>query len=176
VPGTDESGSKVTRAIRLAATLATVIAVPAIASCGGDDDTTTTTAPRTVAAEDVGAFERGSPERAVLEWWRYVQFRNAEGAHALYSDEADVTLDDLSRQVTYAASSFVGVPEIVDVEQGDGLATVYMVLQAPGSDAPPRPLSANLREEGGTWVLRDNVLMEQQAARVARARAAAEGD
>jgi hypothetical protein len=166
------------RANRLAAILATLLVVPAIASCGGDDDDdgTTAEAQRTVAAEDVGAFSRGTPERAVLEWWRHVQFRNAEGAHALYSEEADVTLDELSRQITYAASSFVGVPEIVDVDKGGGVATVYMTLQAPGSDAPPRPLSANLREEEGAWVLRDNFLMEQQAARVARARAAAEGD
>jgi hypothetical protein len=161
---------------RLAVLLAMALAAPALASCGDDDDAATTEAPRTITADDVRAVERDSPERAVLEWWRYVQFQNSEGAYALYADDADVTLDDVARQITYAASSFVGVPEIVDVEKSDGLATVYMTLQAPGSDAPPRPLSANLREEGGDWVLRDNALMDQQAARVARARAAAEDE
>jgi len=172
------AGSRLRRDGRVAPVMAlTVLAMFAIASCGGDDDgTTTTDAPRTVTSEDLAAFPGDTPERAILEWWRHVQFRNADGAHALYSDEADVSRDDLSRQITFAASSFVGVPEVVDVDKGGGLATVYMVLQAPGSDVPPRPLSANLREERGEWLLRDDFLMEQQAARVARARSAADGE
>jgi hypothetical protein len=160
-----------------AAPLAVALAL-AIGGCGDDDDDgpTATDAPRTVAADDIAEFAQGTPERAVLEWWRHVQFRNAEGAHDLYSDDAEVTPEDLGRQITYAASSFVGVPEVVDVDKDGDLATVYMTLQAPESDAAPRPLSANLREEGGEWLLRDDFLMEQQVARVARARAVAEGE
>jgi len=131
---------------------------------------------RTVGPEHLEEFGPGSPERTVLEWWRHVQYHNPDGAYDLYSDDADVSRDDVERQITFAASSFVGAPEIADVDRDGELATVYMTVQPPGSDSPPRPLSANLREEGSSWRLRDNALMQQQVGRVARARASAEGE
>jgi hypothetical protein len=145
-----------------------------LTGCGGDDDSGSES-PRTVTAGDINQYRDGSPGWVTLAWWRDVQFRNAEGALSLYAGSEAPSQEDFVRQVSYAASSFVGVPEIVDVRRSGSLATVYMTVQPPGSDSPPRPLSLNLTEADNDWLLRDNDLMDAQVARVARAREAAAG-
>lgn len=141
--------------------------------CGGDDDAEppAQAQQRTLTREDIRAHPPDSPERATLEWWRDLQFQNAGGAHARYVEDAAPPLEDLNRQISIAASSFVGVPEIVDVTKSGGLATVYLQISPPGSSAPPRTLSVNLAKEDGNWLIRDNLLVEQAVNRVARIRA-----
>lgn len=130
-----------------------------------------------MSERQLNEYRPDTPERTALEWWRDVQFGNAAGALDLYTDDAVVSEEDYRRQVSYAASSFVGVPEIVELQRRGDLATLYMTLRPPGSEAPPRPLSLNLARVDGEWLIRDNQLMEQQVARVSRAREAAdEGD
>jgi hypothetical protein len=152
------------------------VAVVLVAGCGFDDDPDEASGPRTISTDEIAAADKGTPERAALEWWREVQFQNAAGAAERYSPEAKVKTADLNRQVAVAQSSFVGVPEVVDVSRDGDLATVYLTIAPPGSDAPPRNLSLNLVESDGEWLLRDNLLMEQAVARVARAQAAADSD
>jgi hypothetical protein len=152
-----------------------VAAISAIAFLGGcsEEDSDEPSGPRTISEKEIDEADRGSPERATLEWWREVQFQNAGGAAERYAAEADVDVEGLNRQVSVAQSSFAGVPEVVDVTREGDLATVYLTIAPPSSDAPPRNVSVNLVEVDGQWLLRDNLLMEQAVARVARAQAAA---
>jgi hypothetical protein len=155
--------------------LVTLGLIQGLSACGGDDDDAPTeSGPREVSSKHLQRYEADTPERTALEWWRDVQFGNSEGALDLYTDDAVSSEEDFRRQVSFAASSFVGVPEIVDVQKGGDLATLYMTVRPPGSEAPPRPLSLNLARVDGNWLIRDNQLMEQQVARVTRARQAAE--
>lgn len=154
----------------------TLIAAALLAGCGSDDDSDEPSGPRTISTDAIAQEQKGTPERATLEWWREVQFQNAAGAAERYASGAKVDAEDLNRQVAVAQSSFAGVPEVVDVTRDGDLATVYLTISPPGSDAPPRNLSVNLVEGDGEWLLRDNLLMEQAVARVARAQAAAAAD
>jgi hypothetical protein len=128
---------------------------------------------RAISASVIRSEPPASPERAALMWWRDVQFRNAPGALTRYAPEAGVELDQLERQIAVGVSSFVGVPRIVEVTGKGDLVTVYLTVSPPGSSAPPRNLSLNLRQIDGEWLLRDNSLMQQAVARVYAARAAA---
>jgi hypothetical protein len=163
------------RTTTLAGAAALVLTATALLGCGGGGDdqpeSAAEDAPRTLTREDIRAYPSGSPERATLEWWRDLQFQNAGGAHARYVEDAAPPLEDLNRQISIAASSFVGIPEIVDTSKEDGLATVYLQISPPGSSAPPRTLSVNLAKEDGNWLIRDNLLVEQAVNRVARIRA-----
>jgi hypothetical protein len=149
--------------------------VGGLGACGDDDEETAPeSGPREVSERQLNEYKPGTPERTALEWWRDVQFGNAEGALELYTDDAVNSEEDYRRQISYATSSFVGVPEIVELQRDGDFATLYMTLRPPGSEAPPRPLSLNLARVDGEWLIRDNQLMEQQVARVTRARQAAE--
>ncbi|HEY8467821.1 MAG TPA: hypothetical protein VIL04_13575 [Solirubrobacterales bacterium] len=154
------------------ACLALSLVAATLLGCDGDEERSgTNEAQRTLSRDDLRRYPPGSPERAALEWWRDLQFQNAGGAHERYAEDAAPPLEDLARQVSIAASSFVGIPEIVDVSKDGELATVYMQISPPGSSAPPRNLSVNLVEDDGEWLIRDNLLVEQAVNRVARIRA-----
>ena len=158
---------------RAALTLVVAAAAMVPLACGEDEGPEPATGPRTVSQEEIDNAT-GDPARAVLEWWRDVQFQNAAGALERYAPDVDLTVEELNRQLSIARSSFVGVPQIVDVRRSGDMATIYMTLLPPGSTAAERNLSLNLEEIDGEWLLRDNLLMTEAVARVARAGAAAE--
>jgi hypothetical protein len=143
-----------------------------LSGCGGGSDSTagsaTSVEGRYVTAANLKHFEAGSPQATTLNWWKAVQFGNPGVAAAYYGKGAAPELEQLSRELSAASSQFVGVPKFNSADINAGSGTLYFFLGRPGSDAPPRPLSVNLVKEGGQWKLADNLLLEQQVARVAK--------
>ncbi|MSO41917.1 MAG: hypothetical protein EXQ70_08530 [Solirubrobacterales bacterium] len=121
-----------------------------------------------VSQADINHYDAGDPHRAVLEWWRDVQYKNARGARAAYATKAKLTLPELNRELGVVESQFVGVPNLTFTDHNGRLTTVYMELDHPDSDAQPRSLSVNLRTVNGEWLLTDNLLIEQSVGRVSR--------
>jgi hypothetical protein len=141
----------------------------AICGCGGSSDSTTgSTAGRYVSAATLEHAKPGTPARATLDWWRAVQFGNPEVARRLYAPGIAPEVTQLKRELTAASSQFVGVPQFNSADVHGHTGTMYFFLSRPGSTTPPRPLSINLRKVHGNWLLADNLLLEQQVARVAK--------
>jgi hypothetical protein len=149
--------------------LALLLVALAFGGCGGSSDSSSTsTVGRYVTTADIDHFKSGTPQQATLAWWRAVQFANAGIAKSHYAPRAAPDMAQLQRELSAASSQFVGVPSFNAADIRGDKGTLYFFLGRPGSSAPPRPLSINLVKVGGEWRLADNLLLEQQVARVAK--------
>jgi hypothetical protein len=167
------------RASALVAVLSSVLVVSA---CGdsdngsGENGSAGKTRTDLVSPGQVKRYRDGTPERTVLRWWREAQFNNASGIVGLYARGADVTLDELNRQLAKAAPSFRGVPVIQEVEYDGNRAIVYLILRSKAKNPKgetvdvERPLAIKLERIRGHWRLSNNLYLEQVVARVDRAR------
>lgn len=149
--------------------VAAALTVFGLGACGGSSSSdSTSTVGRYVAEKNLAHYKPGSPQRTTMEWWKAVQFGNAGVVHSYYAPGVAPDPSDLKRELSATASQFVGVPSFNSADVRGSKATLYLFLGRPGSSAPPRPLSLNLVKTGGQWRLADNVLLEQQVARVAK--------
>lgn len=142
--------------------------------CSDDENTGSRESPPPsplISEQTIEDLEPNSPERAAVEWLRYVQYENPSGALRFYTDEAAPDEEELSRLLGITSTALAGLPDIQSVDRSGDDATVFMTLD-PETDAPPRNISLNMAETGDGWKLADNSALEQEAASVARARAA----
>jgi hypothetical protein len=147
-----------------------VIAATTLAACGGDSETDAapSISGRYVTAANINHFKPGTPARATLDWWRAVQFGNPGVARHFYAPGTAPDEAQLRREILATSSQFVGVPQINSADVHGGAGTLYFFLSRPGATVVPRPLSINLVKVEGEWRLADNLLLEQQVARVAK--------
>jgi hypothetical protein len=140
-----------------------------------------------VSARDIAASPRNSPQRAVLEWWRAVQFGDHREARRFYAGEVDGA--EL-RQITQNLAALMRRtrPVVVQSKIARGRqATVRTLLQvgklqqaggrptgATGGIAYEEPATFYLNKDGLRWKLADNRFLERRNAAVLRAEALAE--
>jgi hypothetical protein len=175
---------------RLAPLSAVCVAMLAIASCGGENRTgeltTNTKALQLVRASDVNRQLAGSPERAVLRWWRLLQFRNASESLAAFtpgvraqlrrSGFQDLLFQDFGPWIQRAS------PRIVGTELSGGRASVDLeitVNDPVGIDLVRRSrqfAGLTLDRVGGQWLVADSTFFLQQANMLRRARLQSEQD
>jgi hypothetical protein len=150
--------------------LPTVLVALALGGCGGGSSSSdsTSTVGRYVAEANLKHYASGTPKYVTLNWWRAVQFGNADIARGYYAAGAAPDIEQLGRELSAASSQFVGVPDFNSADIRGNRGTLYFFLGRPGSSAPPRPLSINLVKADGGWRLADNLLLEQQVGRVAK--------
>jgi hypothetical protein len=165
-----------------------LLATLALASCGGQDRsgelTTNTKALQIVSPADVGRQPVGSPQRAVLRWWRQMQFRNISQSLAAFTPGARA---QLQRQ-GYGALLFEDFgpwaqrtrPRIVSAETPKGHADVELELTVTdpvGLDLVRRSkqyAGITLDRAGPRWLVSDPSFFLQQATALRRARLQAE--
>ena len=116
--------------------------------------------PTIVLDGDVNEQKKGSPSRALLEWWQAFQFRDVKSVLALTSKE---TLKTIGRRNLATLVQKTGLPgiEILDVtDQGDSAliqAGVLVFSAQRGEPVPRKPTSSlpttfAMKREGGDWV------------------------
>jgi hypothetical protein len=142
-----------------------------VAGCGGSssDPETVASGEGYVSAKRLSGYERGTPQRTFMEWWKAVQFGNPTLVHSYYAPGMGPSLPRLQSELATASNQFVAIPEFDSTEIHGKTATLYVLAARPGSDAPPRAYSANLAKDGGAWGLADDELLAQVVERVKNA-------
>jgi hypothetical protein len=130
-------------------------------SSGGGDGAEEVFAPQIVTDEDIDAFDEGTPERALLEWWQAFQFHDALTVRAMTSTATRKAigphaLADVVRRTGLPGISILGVSV-----NGDTALVQAGILnfQPPEPGAPPpreptgsQPATFKLVKERGAWV------------------------
>ena len=116
--------------------------------------------PQIVLDGDVNEQKKGTPQRALLEWWQAFQFRDVATVLGLTSRE---TLTELKRRKVAELVRKTGLPglEILDVtDQGDTALVQAGLLNfaAERGKPPPRkptnslPMTFTMKREGSKWL------------------------
>jgi hypothetical protein len=140
---------------------------PAGCSFGGDEPAERVEQPTLLSAARVERLPAGSPERALFEWWRAMQFDDAAAGAHFYAAGAAVTGEQLDRQLGVARAAFRARPGLVDVSRQSERATVAVLLEqravAPNGrvDIKRTPRAFDLIREKGRWRLADNAYLER---------------
>lgn len=146
----------------------------ALAGCGAtsaDNSTNSSTAaapaqeekppaaPRaaTLSQQEVAAAKVGTPERAVLEWWRDVQINDPEQALAFYAEPP--ALPDLAGQFNLVSPHLGGSVEVVSVDEEGDPALAKVRWTKPNGDA--RVVTLRLEQSGGAWKLVDTRFVDE---------------
>jgi hypothetical protein len=146
----------------LVATLATAAALMGCGSLG--ELRGRVEQPRLLTERDIERYPRDSPARAVLEWWRALQFDNPALAARYYARRVEVTPQTLQRKLG-VGPDVLGLKarfRVVDVIQERRTATVLAlltrVLRHPNgrTDKVRSPHSFDLVREDVKWRLADN--------------------
>ena len=136
-------------------------------SFGGDELVERVQQPTLLSAAAVERQPAGSPGRAFLEWWRVLQFNDARAGARRYAAAAAVTPERLDRQLEAASGAFSARPQVVEVNESGGRATVLVLLENRTRNPNGRvdvlrvPRSFELVREEGDWMLADNTYLER---------------
>jgi hypothetical protein len=153
-----------------------VLAALLAAGCGSSGSTTTggtggEADPVSEAGVTVAQIEKypaGSPEAAVLEWWRDLQLNDPESARALYLEPP--SLANLAGQFNYVAGDFDGKVAILSRDEENGTALVRVRWSpAPGE---AKRVTLRLGPDGDVWKLTDARFVDREVARLQREEAA----
>ena len=161
----------------IAAKLPLVVAVACllvVPSCGGDGDrattppahtTTATRAEQLLTDADVRRYSTGTPERALLEWWRSAQYADLSGFLDRFEPMVRRTLVR-GAKTTEALTYFSAVlkaakPKISSVERSGDRATIFAVIEfrhvkndAIETTSLPRAFTL-VRRRSAWWLLDD---------------------
>lgn len=150
--------------------LAVVLALgPGGCSFGGDEIAERVQEPMLVSRQAVERQAPGSPARALLEWWRTMQFDDAPAAAGLYSERVEIDPKRLADELELAGAAFDARPGIVEVQEEGRRATVLALLERrtrnPNGrvDVLRRARAFHLVREDGAWKLADNRYLERAA-------------
>lgn len=137
-----------------------------------------------LSAQQVDAAKAGTPDRTVLSWWRYMQYRSASNALLLFTPSLQaVLMQDTSYQ--NAVYSLFGPwlahvqPTITSVSQSHNRATVYVrgrVAQASGRTVAQSGdvyIGIALTHGSGGWQISDDSFFNGQVAVLEQASATA---
>jgi hypothetical protein len=142
----------------------------ALAGCGGfgDDDVTNRVVVQgVVSSQQVDRQPAGSPQRAVLEWWRALQYRNPVEAARYYSADQHMTVKRMAKYIKPADPALVQRPKLVDAEISGNGAIVRLMLDQMTKNANGRvdherkAQAFNLVHEHGEWKLSDNLYLDE---------------
>jgi len=129
-----------------------------------------------LTSESVDRYRRGSPEREVIEWWRDVQYGNADGVAERYDLSAQVSVDEIQGQLTATRQTFESIPRVDAVTDEGNVSTVYLIAFPFRRPNDTNAYSLRLRRQGRQWKLTDNSLLERlQAERTGSAAKPPEG-
>jgi hypothetical protein len=140
----------------------------ALAGCGGfgDDDVTNRVVVQgVVTKQQVDRQPADSPQRATLEWWRALQYRNPVEAARFYSADQHMTTARMNKYIAPADSVLNRRPIVVDTEISGDKAIVRLLLEqttknANGrTDRERRAQAFNLVRENGEWKLAENLYL-----------------
>ena len=157
----------------------------AIAGCGGEGELAPQVYPgaaeQLLTEQDVEQQTAGTPQAALLRWWRSSQFAERNGFLRGFSAEIAerlVARVDLDRELEYFAGGIrVTRPEFVDVRIAGDSATVFTMLrtrQPIGSTrfvTATRPQAFPMVNEGDRWRLADQHFFQAVIAPLAEQRA-----
>jgi hypothetical protein len=123
--------------------------------------------PQIVTEQDINRYPADSPVRAVLEWWRALQFKSAPLATRYYAPEADVTVKQIESALKIGPGllNLTDGIRVVEVNREGREATVLVMLtkklRHPNgrTDIVRTPVSFDLVEQDGRWLLTDNQYM-----------------
>ena len=159
--------------LRDCAARALVLVVAAIVAggCGGGEPNETSgRAQQILAAEDVDAYREGTPEHALLDWWRHAQYRDLQGF--LQHFRADVRKKhadaSLSRRKLDLFTQLIrnGRPEILETERDGDEAVVWTRVRFRRATGENRyvpysaPVAFPFVREDGEWRLADDFFFE----------------
>lgn len=145
--------------------LAAILVAASLAGCGELGEVSgRIERPQTVTRAQLDKYPPDSPERAVLGWWRALQFNSPELAARYYAPDLKLTTARLEKLLRLGPDFLdlkAGLRVADSVERGDTatvLAVRHRVLEHPNGrvDKVHIPMSVNLRRESGEWKLSDN--------------------
>jgi len=123
-------------------------------------DVVRTFPPNIVLDGDIAAEKKGSPERALLEWWQAYQFRDSTTLLSLTSEAAVDATGEAELVELVNASGLQGI-EILDVSESGNSAVVNVGLltftpENPGEPPPREPTNSvpetfAMVSEDGDW-------------------------
>ena len=150
----------------------------ALASCGPGGEraselTTNRGALQLLSESDVVAQPPGSPQQAVIHWWRLLQYRNAKDSLEAFRSDVRPRLEDAGYDELLFRDLGPWIartsPHIVSTETRGGRAVVYLKLRVRdpvGLELVRRSeefVALALDRRGGTWYLADPTFFLQQA-------------
>ncbi len=158
------------RARMVAGAVVFAVAVLGAGGCGGSDDAavvrqqTLQKATNLVSERDIEAQPADSPERAVMMWWRGLQFRDAATVRRLFSAAARREIGGGLPETVFldlGPSLQTAKPEVTSVERDGDSARVYVTVRRNQVVSPKlirqtlEYLGLTLVEEDGAWRIDD---------------------
>lgn len=137
----------------------------ALGACGDSDSSASSDAPETpppLSDQEVRAAAKGSPERAILEWWRALQFQDPVTGYDFLSRKlkSQTSAEEFRTQIPLLQGRVTGRPEVVDiVKTGGGTKARALIQIAFPSGTLNRTLE--LVREGGKWRLADDFFIRE---------------
>jgi hypothetical protein len=154
--------------MRRSVLIASALAALACAGCGGfggGEITSRVTVTAVLTQAQVDRQPADSPQRAVFEWWRAMQYKNPIEAARYFSASLHMTPARMSRYIKGADSSLQSRPHLVDAQISGDQAIVRLMLERvtknPNGrvDRERKPQGFNLVREKGSWLLSDNLYL-----------------
>jgi hypothetical protein len=123
--------------------------------------------PHVLTTQEVDRYPRDSPARALLEWWRALQFDSPALASRYYEPRVGVTPKQLERYLKLgpALLKLHAALRVVQVQTQGRHSTVLIwltqTLRHPNGrkDVVRTPVSFDLEKQNGRWLLADNRYM-----------------
>ena len=148
-----------------------------LAGCGGGDDApppgTPSAAEYLLEPSDLAKAPKGSPQEALLIWWRSIQYNDYDGyldslaAPLRRQREADKQLRDGLTLVS--GESIRSQPKVVNVQRSGDRATVFTRIETRTPVGSTRfttssyPQAFSLVQEGQDWKIADDFYVENRA-------------
>jgi hypothetical protein len=117
--------------------------------------------PHIVLDGDITEQRKGTPGRALLEWWQAFQFHDVRTVKALTSRETRTTIGPHALASLVRLTGLPGIEILDSTTDGDTavLQTGLLNFQPPGPGKPPpreptgsQPATFTMKQEGGRWV------------------------
>jgi hypothetical protein len=154
-----------------------VAMVLVVAGCGDGGDPpppgTPSAAEYLLTPADLRNLPEDSPQAALMEWWRSVQYNDFEGyADALVAPLRAQRLasDSARRDLTLASGELVRAqPELADVQEEGNQVTIYTRIETRQPVGATRfttsssPQAFTLVREGGEWKIADDFYVTNRA-------------
>lgn len=148
-------------------------------------DVVKTFPPTVVTDGDVEAEEEGTPQRALLDWWQSLQFRDVATVKALTSRATlNAVGEDELAELVQVGSSPQGI-EVLGASETGNTASVQVALLAFSAEEgkpPPRtptsstPATIVMTKDGGEWLFDDPAYLQPQLESLAASQAEAAGE
>jgi hypothetical protein len=155
--------------MRRSVLIATAVAALVCAGCGGfggGQVNSRTTEPAVLTKAQVERQPAGSPQRAVFEWWRAMQFKNPVEAAGYFSASLHIKPPRVYKYIQAAESNLASRPLFVDEQTTGDHAIVRLMLERvtknPNGrvDRERKAQAFNMVREDGEWKLADNLYIE----------------